>query len=1042
MGESIKGFEINSNGQSTIKKYDYNSLDNIPELDTTLTSTSLAAQGKIVGDEIIDLKNTLSSSNAIQITIGRYNAIKKTQAISTDAKTCFTSLIPCTKQYIRISYYQNYPFLVHLYNSNLELIASDIDWIRSDKIIQNLGGYIVIVYSKVGWIDLIQEDVDYLLSQINYKDSQKIMDALFINNDNNIYFHLVSSSNPSSILSNFIFCNTNKITIPAISGYGFVYSLYNENLEFIESFDGVYGLPIIVNNKNGYIQVRYYKIANTITNEDVNIIQSNFKIQNRIDEIEQHENKNITFTCCYRCDIPSKKVNLSNNIQQRCFTSFIYCQEETFIVPHIMGYNHIVYLFDKNKEYIRSITTDFDIRDEIVQNKGGFIVVLFAKNEGFTNEDLQILTKIYNQNENYNLKTYNIFKMLNARYFQPTVTIGNYDIENKRLLSGNEYRCFTSLIPCSNYTIIQQIPGYRFIVYLYDLEGNFISSDNSWTIGYKIVDNPNGYMSLVFFKEPYQTIFNLEDIDYIKKNILKSIYRFEIGVWSQARKAVNASEKRCTMHPYLCSETITIIPFIPGYPFYYWLYDSQMNLIEKEDTYAQYFSKKIQNKGGYLVVTFAKTNADDFTAEDVTFLSNNFNIQTQYDELLNEIRKNYTFAFAYRFNILNKTGSVQSSNPLERCLSSMIRCKTYYTYIPFIAGYNHVIYLFDKNKEYIDKYPKDETFKSGGSTIQNYNGYIAIVWMKTGNDKIFTNLDRSILTEKMMQLEHLNGLYNNKNYQIPVLTLLDDDGRVGYLDDADMLEQRGLSGTFAVIASNTDGNHNTYMTLQQVLSLRDRGFDCISHTNTHSQYIYGNNYSGGRYCNFSLVEDETIKNDLKQARTFQLKYGLNADALAWPWGNYPISYDKYRNNPDPNDSLVIGADNQRLRYAKIAREVGFKYAVNSTGGSIFNSDFDDMWIPRETLQADDNQYPLSYYTTRLDIIKNRGGWCILMTHASDPVYANLTKLTAIVDYALAHEIQVLNLKDAYQIKRHTISLGFKEDPYHYYFIGGDGISHF
>lgn len=60
MGDSIKGFEVNSNGQSTIKKYDYNSLDNIPVPDTTLTQAGAAADSKTTGDNIFNLKAGIS----------------------------------------------------------------------------------------------------------------------------------------------------------------------------------------------------------------------------------------------------------------------------------------------------------------------------------------------------------------------------------------------------------------------------------------------------------------------------------------------------------------------------------------------------------------------------------------------------------------------------------------------------------------------------------------------------------------------------------------------------------------------------------------------------------------------------------------------------------------------------------------------------------------------------------------------------------------------------------------------------------------------
>ena len=65
---SIKGFQV---GNGTVQKYDFESLDNVPEIaevDDTLTTTGAAADAKKTGDEIADLKSAISG---IQVVDGK-----------------------------------------------------------------------------------------------------------------------------------------------------------------------------------------------------------------------------------------------------------------------------------------------------------------------------------------------------------------------------------------------------------------------------------------------------------------------------------------------------------------------------------------------------------------------------------------------------------------------------------------------------------------------------------------------------------------------------------------------------------------------------------------------------------------------------------------------------------------------------------------------------------------------------------------------------------------------------------------------------------
>lgn len=63
----IQGFKFHSNNQETVELYDYNSLQNLPESDKTLSVDGGFADGRTVGDEITNLKSALINYNVFNL---------------------------------------------------------------------------------------------------------------------------------------------------------------------------------------------------------------------------------------------------------------------------------------------------------------------------------------------------------------------------------------------------------------------------------------------------------------------------------------------------------------------------------------------------------------------------------------------------------------------------------------------------------------------------------------------------------------------------------------------------------------------------------------------------------------------------------------------------------------------------------------------------------------------------------------------------------------------------------------------------------------
>lgn len=88
---SVKGFQFE--GSNTIHKYDYESLDNIPASDTTLSESGKYADAKVTGDEINDLKEDLNDAFITSANLFDKNAIVPNKALEVGSGKTVESMI-------------------------------------------------------------------------------------------------------------------------------------------------------------------------------------------------------------------------------------------------------------------------------------------------------------------------------------------------------------------------------------------------------------------------------------------------------------------------------------------------------------------------------------------------------------------------------------------------------------------------------------------------------------------------------------------------------------------------------------------------------------------------------------------------------------------------------------------------------------------------------------------------------------------------------------------------------------------------------------
>lgn len=737
----------------------------------------------------------------------------------------------------------------------------------------------------------------------------------------------------------------------------------------------------------------------------------------------------------------------------RVFTSLIPCEFNGMVLSYIKGYPFVYYTYNSLKTLTGSYDSVWNFDRVTVNNKGGYIVIIFGKiGDGTVDFDSDDITALQNghivQNRFFETESREATNVsINVCY---RVNVSTKSVSP----DARSERAFTSLIYCEGDSIvIPYVEGYLFNYALYDKNRSYVSKyDSTWLKEDTTINNKGGYVVIVFLKSD-NTAFTGADVTAIESGLniqnilLKNIsersmiqstddYNVTIGRYNASSKSKTGSQTdRAFTSLIKCEFDGLIIPYVAGYTFVYYLYDSSRTLTGSYDSVWNVDQVTINNKGGYVAILFGKMGFGtlNFSSDDVTAIKNKFKIPNRYKTIEDHFSSNIDFSTCHRITLQTKAGSPATDS--ERAFTSLIYCNTDNTTIPYIPGYSFVYALFDGNRGYTSK--NDASWIAKNYVISNKGGYVLVEFVKNDGTE-FNSTDIQKLKNKFRLLTHSISIafYPTQNSNKPILTIVDDDGGDGFYNSFyPMFMDKGVKATAAIVTDNV--GKTGHMTLSNLLEMKEDGFDFISHSADHSPEIFGTNVASGNYTNFSLVQDSAIIASLKRSRDYLVKYGFNGDGIAWPYGHYPMSFDATLNNPDPNDANVCGADNQRWRYAKIARQLGYKYGLNSIGDTIIQFDIESMWIPRLPFWSDNTTYPVSYYEGKIDLCINRNGWLILMTHANMADYGDATKMASVIDYALAHGVEVKTFKEGYALKQKAM-LGDSYDDFHRMIISGTG----
>lgn len=219
----------------------------------------------------------------------------------------------------------------------------------------------------------------------------------------------------------------------------------------------------------------------------------------------------------------------------------------------------------------------------------------------------------------------------------------------------------------------------------------------------------------------------------------------------------------------------------------------------------------------------------------------------------------------------------------------------------------------------------------------------------------------------------------------PMLTIIDDDGNVGFYNDLlPLVESRGVSISSAVISDRANTGSSTHMTWAQIEDASKRGAEIVNHTFDHLK--------GDIVVN--MTEQEIWLN-YQKARNTLAAHGLSGAGY-----------------------LVYAGASGSYEKAQSAAKHSSKCAFHAGGNALnYRGQFDRYYINRYRVQTDGYNYDPEQLKALVDYCLANGGWMVWMIHTSETVWTTqngLAGITAAVDYAIEKGLPVVSVATGYK----------------------------
>lgn len=252
---------------------------------------------------------------------------------------------------------------------------------------------------------------------------------------------------------------------------------------------------------------------------------------------------------------------------------------------------------------------------------------------------------------------------------------------------------------------------------------------------------------------------------------------------------------------------------------------------------------------------------------------------------------------------------------------------------------------------------------------------------RTVNGSVRPQLLNAMSNEELTKRINQSDVFTNP----PMLTIIDDDGNVGfYTDLLPLVESRGVSISSAAISDRANRNVETHMTWAQIEDASKRGAEIVNHTFDH--------LTGDRVVN--MTEQEIWLN-YQKARNTLASHGL-------PGAGY----------------LVYAGASGSYEKAQSAAKHSNQCAFRASGNTInYRGNFDPYYINRYRVQTDGYDYDPDQLKALVDQCLEEGGWMVWMIHTSEAVWTTLNGLagiTAAIDYAIEKGLPVVSVDTGYR----------------------------
>lgn len=242
-------------------------------------------------------------------------------------------------------------------------------------------------------------------------------------------------------------------------------------------------------------------------------------------------------------------------------------------------------------------------------------------------------------------------------------------------------------------------------------------------------------------------------------------------------------------------------------------------------------------------------------------------------------------------------------------------------------------------------------------------------------------------------------------YNKPIITIVDDDGKSEFLTRVQpVYDAKGIKATLGIITDKvgTDG----YMTLTELTTLYNAGYELVSHSKTHSETYF--------HSDIANTDDSVYETEFSYSKQWFADNGFGTiETVVYPYSNY-------------------GDDSVRIK--NVAKKY-YKNGINADGQ--YNScPNDSIYLNRYFI--DISNFTISQIESTIDEAISNNAWLILGIHSWSTTQNTPETLATIIDYIQAKSVDILTVKEALKYKSNILSIGEFTDIAKGIFVGKDG----